>query len=421
MGPNGAGKSTLFRMITGKEKPDSRRGRDRPDGEARLRRPVAARRCRTTRRCGRRSPAARDILTVGKFEMPSRAYLGRFNFKGGDQQKLVGNLSGGERGRLHLAKTLIDGRQRAAARRAVERPRRRDAARAGGRAARVRRLRAGDLARPLVPRPHLPPTSSPPRATRSGRSSPATTRSTRPRRGSASARKAPGRTGSATRRCWRRTPPARAAGPGRRPRRRAPVWRSPPPCPRRAGLFVAPLSYRNTVVAASPYDEAGGRPSPRPCGRRGAAGAAPQRPVPARRPCRGVPVALAVAFGRASSVGPRRRGVTMNGQQQHKDAAHEFWAKKFNDIDTEIAGFATICERAPLRSRRHRPGDPQRRHGLPERESRRLREAALAADDALHGSRRSRSSTSATTYTALLVEEIVNNLRERIGLHRGHT
>src|SRR5207344_3486052 len=50
-----------------------------------------------------------DILTVGKFEMPSRAYIGRFNFKGGDQQKNVGNLSGGERGRLHLAKTLIAG------------------------------------------------------------------------------------------------------------------------------------------------------------------------------------------------------------------------------------------------------------------------------------------------------------------------
>jgi sulfate-transporting ATPase len=50
-----------------------------------------------------------DVLTVGKFEMPSRAYLGRFNFKGSDQQKIVGNLSGGERGRLHLAKTLIAG------------------------------------------------------------------------------------------------------------------------------------------------------------------------------------------------------------------------------------------------------------------------------------------------------------------------
>jgi sulfate-transporting ATPase len=50
-----------------------------------------------------------DILTVGRYETPSRAYIGRFNFKGGDQQKNVGNLSGGERGRLHLAKTLISG------------------------------------------------------------------------------------------------------------------------------------------------------------------------------------------------------------------------------------------------------------------------------------------------------------------------
>jgi sulfate-transporting ATPase len=50
-----------------------------------------------------------DMLSVGRFEMPSRAYLGRFNFKGGDQQKIVGNLSGGERGRLHLAKTLLMG------------------------------------------------------------------------------------------------------------------------------------------------------------------------------------------------------------------------------------------------------------------------------------------------------------------------
>jgi sulfate-transporting ATPase len=82
-----------------------------------------------------------DILTVGGIEMPSRAYIGRFNFKGGDQQKLVGKLSGGERGRLHLAKTLMHRRQRAAARRTVQRPRRRNPARARRRAARIRRLR----------------------------------------------------------------------------------------------------------------------------------------------------------------------------------------------------------------------------------------------------------------------------------------
>ena len=75
-------------------------------------------------------------------------------------------LSGGERGRLHLAKTLLAGRQRAAARRAVERPRRRDAARAGRRAARVRRQRAGDLATTAGSSTASPPTSWPPRATR---------------------------------------------------------------------------------------------------------------------------------------------------------------------------------------------------------------------------------------------------------------
>jgi sulfate-transporting ATPase len=108
IGPNGAGKSTLFRMITGKEQPDSGelkigptvkmayvdQSRDALDGKKTVFEEISG---------------GADILTVGKYETPSRAYIGRFNFKGGDQQKVVGNLSGGERGRLHLAKTLIAG------------------------------------------------------------------------------------------------------------------------------------------------------------------------------------------------------------------------------------------------------------------------------------------------------------------------
>jgi sulfate-transporting ATPase len=108
IGPNGAGKSTLFKMITGKEKPDS--------GEVVLGSTVKVSIVDQTRESLENSKTVfedvcggADILTVGRFEMPSRAYLGRFNFKGGDQQKIVGNLSGGERGRLHLAKTLLQG------------------------------------------------------------------------------------------------------------------------------------------------------------------------------------------------------------------------------------------------------------------------------------------------------------------------
>jgi sulfate-transporting ATPase len=107
IGPNGAGKSTLFRMIAGKEKPDA--------GEVKIGHTVNLAVVDQTRKFPDKKNVwevlsdGQDILTIGKFEIQSRAYAGRFNFKGQDQQKLVGNLSGGERGRLHLAKTLLAG------------------------------------------------------------------------------------------------------------------------------------------------------------------------------------------------------------------------------------------------------------------------------------------------------------------------
>ena len=108
IGPNGAGKSTLFKLITGQEKPDQGeivmgttvklayvdQSRDALDG---------------TKNVWQEVSGGADIITIGKYETPSRAYIGRFNFKGADQQKIVGQLSGGERGRLHLAKTLLAG------------------------------------------------------------------------------------------------------------------------------------------------------------------------------------------------------------------------------------------------------------------------------------------------------------------------
>lgn len=108
IGPNGAGKSTLFKMIEGREKPDS--GEIKIGPTVRL---AAVDQMRDSlpndKTVFQAVSDGQDILQVGKFSMQSRAYLGRFNFKGGDQQKLVGALSGGERGRLHLAKTLLAG------------------------------------------------------------------------------------------------------------------------------------------------------------------------------------------------------------------------------------------------------------------------------------------------------------------------
>ena len=108
IGPNGAGKSTLFKLIAGKEQPDS--------GEVHIGQTVKMAFVDQSRddlsndkTVWEDISGGLDIITVGKFQMPSRAYCGRFNFGGGDQQKKVGMLSGGERGRLHLAKTLMQG------------------------------------------------------------------------------------------------------------------------------------------------------------------------------------------------------------------------------------------------------------------------------------------------------------------------
>ena len=108
IGPNGAGKSTLFKMISGKEQSDS--------GEVKIGQTVKMSLIDQSREGLQNDKTVfdniaegRDILQVGQFEIPARQYLGRFNFKGSDQSKIAGQLSGGERGRLHLAKTLLSG------------------------------------------------------------------------------------------------------------------------------------------------------------------------------------------------------------------------------------------------------------------------------------------------------------------------
>ncbi|MGH8214809.1 MAG: energy-dependent translational throttle protein EttA [Rhodanobacteraceae bacterium] len=108
IGPNGAGKSTFMKMVMGKEKPDS--------GEINLGKTVQLAYVDQSRgmlndrnNVWQEVSGGLDILKIGNFEIQSRAYIGRFNFKGSDQQKIVGQLSGGERGRLHLAKTLLEG------------------------------------------------------------------------------------------------------------------------------------------------------------------------------------------------------------------------------------------------------------------------------------------------------------------------
>jgi energy-dependent translational throttle protein EttA len=108
IGPNGAGKSTLFRMIAGKEQPTS--GNVKIGPTARMAFVEQSRESlEDDKTVWQDVSGGLDNIVVGKFVMPSRAYIGRFNFKGNDQQKLVGSLSGGERGRLHLAKTLAQG------------------------------------------------------------------------------------------------------------------------------------------------------------------------------------------------------------------------------------------------------------------------------------------------------------------------
>ena len=156
IGANGAGKTTLFKMMLGQEKPDA--------GTIEVGSTVAFAYVDQSRdslnprpRSLTRSAGARSTWSLANREIHARAYVASFGFKGSDQQKKVGEISGGERNRVQLAKVLRSGGNVAAARRTHQRPRRRHAARARGRPLDVPRLRRRDQPRPLVPRPDRDP------------------------------------------------------------------------------------------------------------------------------------------------------------------------------------------------------------------------------------------------------------------------
>ena len=200
IGANGAGKTTLFRMIIGQEAPDG--GTLRLGDTVQLayvdqmRETLDAEQDRLAGDQRRRGPHP-----LGRREISSRAYVASFGFKGSDQQKPAGVLSGGERNRLHLAKLLKQRRQRPAARRADQRSRRRHPARPGGGPARLRRLRRSSSRTTAGSSTASPPTSSPSKGTATSSGSRATTRTTRRITVAASASTRISRTASASSPC----------------------------------------------------------------------------------------------------------------------------------------------------------------------------------------------------------------------------